>query len=600
MRARGGLPLPEAAVCALDGEQQDRASEQCVSTDRAGRFSLPAPAAAAPVLLASASGYEPRVLRPGWSPRSLAAGELIEIELEPGGAALAGQVIDATGGPVPGAAVTAGSGTGAGIESVAFARADGSFALSAGPGLLRLCAEAEAYSRACSEVTAPAEGQRLVLTAASTIVGRVVTTGGEPVADAWVSASNPNGARAPARSSQTDAAGGFSLGGLAAGGYEVVAVSPWGRSERRWVSLGTASMSDPLVLETSPAVPVSLRVLAGEEPCTEGMLTLSGPILAEARLTGTAEVTVAGVPPGSYEASADCAEAFSHTLRLEVGGAPVQSTLVLERVPTAAASPGELEQAPAGGTLRVTVVGTAPGGAAARVIAESLDGSQWLGRAHGSAFIVDGLLPGDYRVYADDDVEHARVARIARPGESVAIELQRPRYRAISGRVLGDDGEPVADAWVRHFRSDTLSGQLFAPHPVLSDEEGGFTLQAMPGAPYTISVASPRGDASMTEVVGDSVELRVSAPAALSGSVVAHDQRPVSEFALRYGLKGDSTSFDLRGARTGFSIPVLPPGTYALAVTSAHGSASREVALGPGEHATITLTLDESGAADSR
>jgi hypothetical protein len=419
-------------------------SEQCVDTDTSGRFEFTqAFAASSGLLLASALGYRSReqVLQ-----QDAALNENVVIELDPGGENLSGQVVDASGGPVASAMVTL-RGNSDAVTGAVLSGSDGRFEITESPGVLEVCAQADAYSRTCREIAGPSDEHILVLTQESRIMGRVLTRpGGEAVAGASVIAWNRNGLHVPARRTSSADDGSFAIAGLPAGGYDVVASGEDSRSAEQWVVVGLGETAAPITLWAGPAVRVSGLVLAADEPCGGGSVQLSGPIWAHEPVAADGTVQFDGVIPGRYDATADCEHALSQTVSLDVGSEPVEHVWTLEKLDGSwETNEVALRNAPTGGTIRATVEGELT--AVVGVFVDSEEGGPRRGRRNGSSFIFEKMLVGDYRVYVNDDFEQAQHARISRDGEVVEVQLRLAEPTWLSGRVLSDDGMPIPDAW---------------------------------------------------------------------------------------------------------------------------------------------------------
>jgi hypothetical protein len=106
-----------------------QAEPECTRSGRAGQFALPTPAASAAVLFASAPGYLPLELRleeSAWQGR-------LRLELRGGGVLLQGHVLDALGGPIVGALLSA-SAAERTLTSFGVTGPDGDFSLSVSRG----------------------------------------------------------------------------------------------------------------------------------------------------------------------------------------------------------------------------------------------------------------------------------------------------------------------------------------------------------------------------------------------------------------------------------------------------------------------------------
>jgi hypothetical protein len=560
--------------------------EQCVHADLGGRFAFTDLPGTTNRVVASARGYvsQQRAIE-----RLSTAPESVELVLEPAREHVYGHVVDASGGFVTGAVITLRASADA-VVGATLSGSDGAFEIARVPGADDLCAQAEMYSRTCSSVGDPAAEQVLILTQESRIVGRVLThTAGRAVVGASVVASNRNGLQIPARSVSSGEDGYFEIEGLPAGGYEVVAVSKNARSNEQWVALGLGETSAPVTLLAAPAVRVSGVVLVEGEPCRRGGVNLLGPIVARQAASGDGTVQLDGVVPGRYEATAHCDGAIAHSVLLDVQTEPLEHVWTLGTLPgRSAPRAGKEPGPPGGGTLRVMMRDEPTAGLAA--FAESRDGLSQRGRRHGSTFVFEALPVGEYRVYVNDYVEQAQSATISRDGELVEVPLPSAAPGWISGQVLSDQGLAVPDAWVSAMRAGSPLAPALAP--VLTDETGAFQLPAVPGAPYTLTVASPSGDARLEEVkAGEELSIRVLAPASLSGKVLTSEGKEVPDFTLRYREARAAQSDERRGAHSRFHLSALRPGAYWVEVSSALGSAGQEVQLAPRESATLTMIL---------
>lgn len=586
VRARAGEGLEGATVCVAKPAGDPGSFERCVETDEGGRFEFAEGLEPATSVLASAVGYRSRLQQ---LERDATPNEELLIELDPGGDALSGQVVDASGGAVIGALVTL-RGASDAVIGAASSDADGRFEITASMDGVELCARAEAYSRTCRLAADSSEEHVLVLAPESVITGRVLTRASETaVAGASVIASNRNGLHVPPRSTVSAEDGSFAISGLPAGGYALIAVAPDSRSVEQWVSVGLGETSAPVTLWAAPAVRLSAVVLSGGEPCARGSVALSGPVWVHQSLLPDGTVQLDGLLPGRYDATADCDHALSQTASLAIASEPVEHVWELEKLP-GSWEPNEaaLANAPAGGTLRAVIEGELSG--ISGLFVESQEGALRRGRRRDSVFVFEGLLAGEYRVYVND-VEQAERARITRDGEVVEMRLRASPPAWITGRVLSDDGVPVPDAWVSATRSDAAVAALMAAPPTLTDQNGAFSLAGVPGALYALRVASPSGDARLERVkVDQDVLIRVFPPASLSGQVLTAEGQPVPEFTLTYQSAHDGTVHEGRGAHS-FHLPMLEPGAYSLTVSSPLGSARKEVQLAPRESSEVTLTV---------
>lgn len=189
VESRTGLPIAGASVCLVNTASglDDLPSASCTLTDGRGRFTLPR--ITSPELLATAPGHLPARALGGDS-----GSAEVRITLEPGGAPVSGTVLDAGGGPIPGARVTVRRSPRGAVLAIAYSDVAGRFSATAVPGPVMLEATAEHYSVAHRLVEAPAPNLTLALVPASRIRGRVVRADGSPISDVAVTATVQAGA----------------------------------------------------------------------------------------------------------------------------------------------------------------------------------------------------------------------------------------------------------------------------------------------------------------------------------------------------------------------------------------------------------------------
>lgn len=202
--------------------------------------------------------------------------------LRPSDGDVSGRVIDALGGPVPFASVTARALSSS--ESIEIsADADGAFRAPVPAGAVELLARAEAFSSALRRLDAPAHDVLLELGPSSVLVGQVVEMGSQvPIADVSVLAMPEQqealgGAlsREPPATARTSPAGEFRMGGLRGGAaYRVWVEDTNWQSEPRSVLVEVGAVNEPARLEASPAAHLTARVLRDGEPKSSRAATL--------------------------------------------------------------------------------------------------------------------------------------------------------------------------------------------------------------------------------------------------------------------------------------------------------------------------------------
>jgi hypothetical protein len=308
VRAKKGEPIAGARVCASDLalEAMSAPAPTCVDTDEKGAYRVAGLAPGGYALTAEAKGFIPSaedgkriVLGSGESKSG------IDILLEEGGAKLAGIVLDATGGPIPGATVRVTRVTPPARSLGVISDRDGRFALWVTPGPITIVGEAFGYASARLLRTAPSSAVVLTLTPGSNISGDVVTTSDEtPVANVVVRAVPAGGWASPMHPSGTsNADGAFTVHGLEPGEYSLVAEGVgWRGASSSPLAIGLAESLDHVRLHVSPAVFVSGKVVlrSSGEPCQQGSVTL-GPTAPWVTSpfdppSGSGETTVSNVP----------------------------------------------------------------------------------------------------------------------------------------------------------------------------------------------------------------------------------------------------------------------------------------------------------------
>ncbi|HLK40386.1 MAG TPA: carboxypeptidase regulatory-like domain-containing protein [Polyangiaceae bacterium] len=355
-----GGTIARARVCAAARGADPVAAPRltCVDAGAKGAYWLELATPGAYTVTAQADGFAPGATTRG-PLVVLAAGETksgLDIVLDPGGAKVSGVVMDATGGPVPGARVLATSLTSA-LRTVAVeSNREGRFALWMDPGAMTLTAEASGYAPGRAQRVAPSADVVLTLTPGSSIGGQVVAASGGPaVADVEVRAVPEGSWSSPAhRSSMSDADGLFTVRGLQPGRYRVVAEGTGWRGESSFVDIGLAQAIDHVLVRVASAASVNGSVVlrSSGEPCRQGSVSLGPPQFDSSPFDPPAagdggspsltaatavpalitdigadgEVRFRAVPSGRYHVVVQCAE---HRLAegpqtIDVGSSPIE------------------------------------------------------------------------------------------------------------------------------------------------------------------------------------------------------------------------------------------------------------------------------------
>jgi len=248
-----------------------------------------------------------------------------------------------------------------------------------------------------------------------------------------------------------------------------------------------------------------------------------------------------------------------------------------------------------------------------------LRGSSWGGSARTNdegQFVLEAVRTGEYRITAqrgwsetmrapgatDDDDAGERIDVLAEETTTIDLLVESQGGR-ITGRVLGEGGEPIADAFVEAVResdsaaaSDGGSRQRarwssWSKQPVLTDEEGRFELTALSeGATYAVYANRKGGGEAIAEHVaeGSDVELSIAPVGVLAGVV----RMAGGGFPERFTVSASDRSAgqwqrdDFLRTEGRWELVNLSPGTYEVKVDAAEGNAKTEVELTEGEERT--------------
>lgn len=313
--AQGPLQA-KARVCATcaNCEITLATDQRCVDTDDAGTYELTGLGASGYRVTASAGGYAIAAAN-GGRPLFLPAGtrrDDVDIVLAVAGADVSGQVLDATGGPIPAASVRLVTWDAPPVVITATADDDGRFTASVAPGRVTAIASAEGYASATVYRVVPTDDLSIALTPAGTVTGTVSTLQGErPVADARVFALAEDIAAAGAREAISEDDGSFRIDGLDPGRYTLRATAAGytGTGDGAFdIELGATVSEMRVLLQRATQVSGRVLIAAGgsEQPCEQGLLMLGTPHPAIGLRAGskwTAE-KIAAQPPAPVSLSA--------------------------------------------------------------------------------------------------------------------------------------------------------------------------------------------------------------------------------------------------------------------------------------------------------
>lgn len=612
-----------------------------------------------------------------------------DITMTPG-AVIEGKVVTRTGEAVAGARVTwtslnemaqGGGNPAMGRTAVDAVQTDerGQFRVTGlAPGLRSLSAVADGLAtRQPVEVplgvAEEVSGVELVLDEAFKISGFVVTDAEaqDGIAGVMISSWSMQPAAAFAARGPSEADGYFEIDGVQPGNYFISAVSEQALPTfmSKSVTVSDADVDDVLLTlgtgvhlrgRVEPAVPASITVEIDMK--SAGMLDVmrvmgNGFVRGRASEDGAFDLfPIAGDSKLSLVATSD--DGRKGRLEVEVGSDDMDD-LVIALEPRARLAGRVVDAAGAaveGVEVQVTPTAVAgPGMSMSFDAAGGIPGGGQTGATDETGhYEVRGLDAGTYKIR----VNQAQGPALAwaepddpeQPAASVELTLgegeQRDNYElrieardgVISGRVVGADGQPLADAWVRVTRQESpgeyiaqlserferFSGgpkkrakrrkstedtsreqsspekaaarQLshrFAEPPALTDHSGHFEVSNLRAGTYLVIADGPRGSGrGQAEgiVVGSKVTVVVEPLAGLEGRVQL-DGKAVSEYTI--SLQGpDVRSRRIKDGGGHYELTRLDPGLYEVVVDSSEGSVTAEVEIAAAQTATLNLKLD--------
>jgi hypothetical protein len=561
----GSQPVSGASVCFA--EVPERRAPNCSWSDAAGNFTLQRGDAAPGTIYVSAAGYQSLRRRLA----SIPTQGLLVLSLLEGPASLTGTVSDASGGPIAGAIVRATSELGEQIVAVGLSGQDGSFRMDPPPAehVVFVHAEAEGYSGLPSKVSTPARGLRLVLSAASSIVGRVIhARSREAVAGAAITATPTAWPWRSPRSVRSAADGSFRLTEVSTGVYSVIATSDRVYGELRGVALGVADTSGEVEILVEDAVRLSGAVSVDGERCPRATVSIRGAVTTQVTADAEGAVTVDGLLPGAYTIEVSCERALPYTESIKVGTDPITRAWNLER------------------GLRVRGLARSASGAAlvgARIDVDPRSED----KANGSCvtdefgkFSCTGLGAGDYDCTIAGPVQPRSAAvHVSLPAQSNDwIELRAEASGTIRVRIEGSEKLELT--------SLPLSVHRQGASPVFGRWDAGeLVFEPLGLGTYEIrSDTAPPGSGALAQLSHDGQVQKVSVTLAaqrLSGRVVDAAGVPMPDVWVRAesaSLHGRSrpTTPVLSDEWGGFSLSGLLPGRYRVGAVSREREAYAE------------------------
>lgn len=187
----------------------------------------------------------------------------------------------------------------------------------------------------------------------------------------------------------------------------------------------------------------------------------------------------------------------------------------------------------------------------------------------------------------------------------VVIAVRRD-HLTIAGRVVDEDGAPVADARV----AAEMARPGVEPHfwrwyqqqSTMTDVDGRFAIADLSAGTYDVQARTAVGGETIVQGIAagrQDVTIELPSPGRIAGTLVGFEGS-VRVFAMRQDSRAPDAP--LRGTVTGttFSVPSLTPGTYVVSANTDTEVATARVQVPAGAAARITLTGGGSGTVVGR
>jgi RNA polymerase sigma factor (sigma-70 family) len=547
--------------------------------------------------------------------------EGIDLVLTRGGHKLAGKVLDAGGGAIPGARLQfwLDSGWSPSPQQpsvLAQANADGAYAVTLPRGSHGVAVQADGYAlhRAVVEITGD-EARDFRLEPGAQLSGTVVTSGDRrPAAGAQVRLDSTLGGPLAFRALTTsDTEGRFSLTAVAPGSYRLTArKGPNAGGLPQPVVVAPAAVVSNLQIELSPGLALTGEVRSDGRPVTGAQVALAprtpmnfwsaptdrgvsdagGRFAVEGLLPGDYRLTVIAPEHAPFQEEVSIRQSMSRTIEVQKGVKVVGRVLTAEGASAVAAR------------VRAWTQPVNRGGVPA--LAEAVSDEE--GR-----FTLERLAPGQLTLEARLGEQLGRIGpRELKGGTSPDLVVKLAGGARVSGVVVWNDGSS-ADG-VRILASQP--GMLARGEEVRAAHDGRFVAGPF-AAGEIVLVARVKGDSSSWDpgrpdgaalqlAAGEhrsGLRLVVSRRAGyIRGTVVDGRGRPVTGAAVSAAFERAGRSFKRAGASTrvltgsdgAFDIEDLPSGTYTLFVEHPEHAPATRIGVADGT-SDVRVTLGRAG-----
>lgn len=180
-----------------------------------------------------------------------------------------------------------------------------------------------------------------------------------------------------------------------------------------------------------------------------------------------------------------------------------------------------------------------------------------------------------------------------RAAADIKLVLEVPKAdRTITGYVLGSDGSPIPDAYVRVTRRD---GPVFdQPSVALSGTDGAFTIKKVIAGTYAVTATTKSGGEASNEVeAGHTTKITIATAATMEGTVRVGAVLPEDFYVDMVGI-GQSTARREHFVRTHghYTVRGLPPGHYHMAFIALRHHRDVTTEIASAEHRILDVDFE--------